>query len=197
MAETDVQQVFAVLNLNLDDYFAPEVVGFFLAQWPEGQFVATDLTGRVVGALCGARLDGGRASVSLLAVDSGSRGMGAGSALLDQFRRACVMSGIGMMQLEVRTSNAKGIEFYRKRGFTISERLPNFYNDGGDGYRMVCVLSGISPFSEGCRRRWNPRPRWRLRGSRSSCRRPALQPLGPRRPRARCCSGRRRRSRRP
>ena len=36
----DLDGIFAVINLNLDDYFAPEAIGFFLSQWPEGQFVA-------------------------------------------------------------------------------------------------------------------------------------------------------------
>ena len=34
----DLDGIFAVINLNLDDYFAPEAIGFFLSQWPEGQF---------------------------------------------------------------------------------------------------------------------------------------------------------------
>ena len=156
MVEADLQQAFTVLNLNLDDYFAPEVVGFFLSQWPEGQFVATDISGRVVGVLCGARLSGDRASVSLLAVDGAYRGQGAGSALLDLLRRACFMSGIATVQLEVRTSNAGAIRFYTRRGFRIAEELPAFYNDGGDGYRMVCDLLTSSA---GCRRRPSRRSR--------------------------------------
>lgn len=142
MTANDVDDVFAVLNLNLDDYFAPDVVEFFLAQWPEGQFVAESLTGGVVGALCGSRLQNGRASVSLLAVDSTARGQGAGGALLDALRRSCIMFGIGTVQLEVRTTNADAIRFYTKRGFRISETLPRFYNDGGDGYRMTCTIGG-------------------------------------------------------
>lgn len=162
MAETDLQQVFAVLNLNLDDYFAPEVVGFFLAQWPEGQFVATSVTGQVIGALCGGRLGGGRASVSLLAVDAPYRGSGAGSALLEALRRQCVMEGIQRIQLEVRTTNTSAMGFYSRRGFRVTESLPSFYNDGGDGYRMVADT--LSPSSAGCRRRPNPPRRSPLPG---------------------------------
>lgn len=150
MTGADLQQAFAVLNLNLDDYFAPEVIEFFLAQWPEGQFVATSVTGEVVGVLCGSRLSGGRASVALLAVDSRWRGEGVGTSLLDQVRRACMFSGIRTLQLEVRTTNASAIGFYTRRGFHIVETLPGFYNDGGSGYRMVCdVLTSAA----GCRRR--------------------------------------------
>lgn len=137
MTANDIEDVFAVLNLNLDDYFAPEVVEFFLAQWPEGQFVAEKVTGGIAGALCGARLGGGRASISLLAVDAASRSRGAGRMLLEALRRECMMEGIGTIQLEVRTTNLNAIEFYARHGFAISETLPRYYNDGGDGYRMV------------------------------------------------------------
>lgn len=147
MTANDVQSVFAVLNLNLDDYFAPEVIEFFLAQWPEGQFVAESITGQIVGAVCCSRLSGNRASVSLLAVDSSVRGRGAGGMLLSNVRRACVMQGIGTIQLEVRTTNTTALEFYKRRGFTVTEFLPSFYNDGGDGYRMTSpTYSGqVSP----------------------------------------------------
>ena len=144
MTANDVDDVFAVLNLNLGEYFAPE---FFLAQWPDGQFVAESLTGQVVGALCGSKLAGNRASVSLLAVDSSVRGMGAGTSLMASLRRACMMNGIGTIQLEVRTTNENAIRFYKRLGFSVSEFLPSFYNDGGDGYRMVSATfsSGVSP----------------------------------------------------
>lgn len=147
MTANDIDDVFAVLNLNLGEYFAPEVIQFFLAQWPDGQFVAESLTGQVVGALCGSKLSGNRASVSLLAVDRSARGMGAGTSLMSSFRRACVMNGLGTIQLEVRTTNDGAIGFYKRLGFTVSEFLPAFYNDGGDGYRMVSATfsTGVSP----------------------------------------------------
>lgn len=147
MTANDVDDVFAVLNLNLGEYFAPEVIQFFLAQWPDGQFVAESLTGQVVGALCGSKLAGNRASVSLLAVDASVRGMGAGTSLMASLRRACMMNGIGTIQLEVRTTNEDAIRFYKRLGFSVSEFLPSFYNDGGDGYRMVSATfsTGVSP----------------------------------------------------
>ena len=137
MTANDVDDVFAVLNLNLGEYFAPEVIQFFLAQWPE----------QVVGALCGSKLAGNRASVSLLAVNSSMRGKGAGTSLMASLRRACMMNGIGTIQLEVRTTNEDAIRFYKRLGFSVSEFLPSFYNDGGDGYRMVSATfsSGVSP----------------------------------------------------
>ncbi len=144
MAEADIMPVFGILNSNLDDFFSEEVIFFFLRQWPEGQFVATDYRGDVIGALCAARLGPGRATVSLLAVDSRHRRAGVGSALLENLDRACFMNGIATLQLEVRTTNSDAVRFYSRRGYRVAEVLPGFYNDGGSGYRMVRDLR-LSP----------------------------------------------------
>lgn len=137
-APADAGAVLALVNNNLDDYFHPDIVDFFLMQWPTGQFIATDFLNRPLGVLVGSRLSRGRASISLLAVNSGVRSMGVGTQLLAYFRRRCMMEGYSMMQLEVRTTNASAIRFYEKQGFRISETLPNFYSNGGSAYRMVC-----------------------------------------------------------
>ena len=142
--EEDLGRIYSVMNGNLDEYFSPEVINFFMAQWPRRQFIAEDVFGNAAGAICGSRLDGGRASISLFAVDASFRRKGVGGMLLDSFRRRCFMDGFGLIQLEVRTTNADAISFYRRRGFSVSENLPHFYSDGGDAYRM-------SAFASGCR----------------------------------------------
>ncbi len=139
--ERDLEGVFAVVNSSLDDFFPPSVIMFFQEQWPQGQFVAADLFGNILGAICGSRLEGGRASISLFAVDEGYRGQGIGGQLLDAFCRRCRMDGYGTIQLEVRTENVRAMAFYEKRGFRRTETLPAFYNDGGNAYRMVLFAS--------------------------------------------------------
>lgn len=139
--QRDVMEVADLMNRNLDDYFAPEVVDFFLMQWPTGQFVATDPFGNILGALCGARLSGGRVSIHLFAVEANHRGQKIGSQLYNEFWFQCRMEGISLIQLEVRTTNVRAMEFYKRRGFVVTEELKGFYNDGGDGYRMVANVN--------------------------------------------------------
>lgn len=134
----DAGIVQALVNNNLDDFFHQDIIGFFLAQWPTGQFIATDFIGRPLGVLVGSRLSGGRASISLLAVNQEVRSMGVGSQLLAYFRRRCMMEGYRTMQLEVRVTNTRAIAFYERHGFMISENLTDFYSNGGSAYRMVC-----------------------------------------------------------
>ena len=142
--QRDVEKVFAIINGNLDDYFSPDVINFFRMQWPTGQFIAEDFLGNPVGAICGSRLDGGRASISLFAVSGNHRGKGIGTQLLEAFRRRCLMEGMSTIQLEVRVTNTNAIRFYEKNGFVKTEYLQSFYNNGGDGYRMVSGTPGIS-----------------------------------------------------
>lgn len=142
--ERDIEKVFSIMNANLDEFFSPDVINFFHMQWPTGQFIAEDLFGNPLGAICGSRLDGGRASISLFAVSSGHRGTGIGTQLLESFRRRCLMEGMSTIQLEVRTTNTNAIRFYERHGFVRTEYLHSFYNDDGDGYRMVSGTPGIS-----------------------------------------------------
>lgn len=134
---SDSTDILRIVNTNLDDYFLPEVIDFFIVQWPDGQFLATDFIGNPVGALVGARLSGNRATISLLAVNADARSKGVGTALINRFRQECIINGITSIQLEVRTTNESAIAFYKKQGFTILERLDCFYNNGGSAFRMV------------------------------------------------------------
>lgn len=140
----DVPAMFRVFNGNLDAYFAPESLEFFMLQWPRGQFVACDLLGRVVGALSAYLLEDGAACVALLAVDEGMRDMGAGSALMDALTAESIGVGASRIQLETRVTNTAAISFYERRGFRRTEFLPGFYDNGGDGVRMVLDLGPSS-----------------------------------------------------
>ena len=144
MRQDDADQAYEVLMSSLDEWYDRSVVDYFLMQWPSGQFVAVDLTGRVVGYIAGARLENGSASVSLLAVSEGCRNMGIGTRLLQSLMAAARISGIGRVQLEVRDTNRTAVRFYQRRGFAVTEHLRGFYNDGGDGLRMAA-----SPYTAG------------------------------------------------
>ncbi len=133
----DVPGMYRVYNTNLDDYFAPENIEFFMMQWPRGQFVAEAITGGIVGSLSSYLLEPTVATITLLAVDAPYRGRGAGSALLDAFIPTCIGSGVSRIQLETRVTNSGAIRFYERKGFTISGMIPKLYSDGGDAYRLI------------------------------------------------------------
>ena len=144
MKPEDLISVYALMNSNLDGTFSLDTIQYFMSFWPEGQYVAVDLFGNLVGALCGTRLTNGRASIALFAVDAKYRGQGIGSKLFDTFRTKCYMSGFSEMQLELRTDNSAAYKFYTKRGFTITEKVFDLYGPGENGYRMVARISHAS-----------------------------------------------------
>ncbi len=137
MREEDVAEAYSLICSSLDEYFAPEVVSYFLAQWPSGQVVACDFSGRVIGYLAGARLSNGRCSIALFCISPDYRSRGIGSMMLERFRHFATMEGMGTIQLEVKENNLAARRFYLRNGFNVTETLPSFYNDGSTGIRMV------------------------------------------------------------
>ena len=144
MKASDLFGVFALMNTNLDGNFSLETIEYFVTMWPEGQFVAEDIFGNLIGALTGTRMSNGRASIALFAVDAKHRHQGVGSRLLDDFRLKCFMQGYTEIQLELRTTNVNALEFYKKHGFRLLENVPDLYGPGEDGLRMVAVSRASS-----------------------------------------------------
>ena len=147
MQASDSIAIYALMNSNLDGTFSLDVIEYFYLCWPEGQLVAEDMFGNIVGALCGTKVDRNRASLSLFAVDARYRGQGIGGKLLESFRTRCYMEGYSEMQLEIRTTNSSAYEFYTNRGFVKTADLPDIYGPGQNGYRMVAKLNRINHVS--------------------------------------------------
>lgn len=147
MEAGDTMPVFALMNSNLDGTFSLDVIEYFLTFWPEGQFVAVDLFGNIVGAICGTLLENGRASIALFAVDSSIRRQGIGGRLFDSFKTKCLIQGRTEIQLELRTDNSVAYKFYTKRGFVITEKVFDLYGPDEHGYRMLVKLDSINHVS--------------------------------------------------
>ncbi|HYE66463.1 MAG TPA: GNAT family N-acetyltransferase, partial [Pyrinomonadaceae bacterium] len=54
----------------------------------------------------------------------------------DGFRRRDVR----MVRLEVRSANMGAQQLYRSLGYTVTQRLPRYYSNGGDGLLMIKSL---------------------------------------------------------
>jgi ribosomal protein S18 acetylase RimI-like enzyme len=66
--------------------------------------------------------DGHRGWVYYLAVDPAHRRAGHGRALMHEAERLLLARGCPKLNLQVRTSNAEVIDFYRELGYTVEER---------------------------------------------------------------------------
>lgn len=137
MRPEDADQVYRIICESLDQYYAPEIASFFLAQWPKGQLVFCDAAGKIHGFLSGALLVKNITAVSMFAVEKEYRNRGIGTQLLNAFRRESAMRGCMLIQLEVREENGGAIRFYERNGFTKTELLLAFYDDDGNAVRMI------------------------------------------------------------
>lgn len=141
MRHEDEAQAHSLICRSLEEYFLPETVSYFRMQWGHGQIVATDIFGRVIGYLAGAKLPNGHVSIHLFCVAEEHRGKGLGTIILERFKQAAIMEGYNVIQLEVKANNTSAYKFYSERGFVPVEKLDNFYNDGSSGIRMICDLT--------------------------------------------------------
>jgi len=136
----DSDRLYEILRTSLDEFFRQEMISYFHLQWPKGQLVACDVTGRPIGFMSVSKIDMTHARIMMFAVDRDHRSFGVGSQLMMHFRRVAMMNGINHISLEVRPSNMRAINFYRRHGFVATEVMKNYYNDGGDAVRMDAVV---------------------------------------------------------
>jgi ribosomal-protein-alanine N-acetyltransferase len=81
-----------------------------------------------------------RARLYSLVVAPWARGRGIARTLMETAKQAAAARGCSTMSLEVRCDNVPAINLYRKLGYRFIERLPRYYEDGRDGFRLQCSL---------------------------------------------------------
>jgi ribosomal-protein-alanine N-acetyltransferase len=81
-----------------------------------------------------------RARLYSLVVAPWARGRGIARTLMETVKQAAAARGCNTMTLEVRCDNVPAISLYRKLGYRFIERLPRYYEDGQDGFRLECSL---------------------------------------------------------
>ena len=136
----DSDRLYEISLSSLDQLYREEMFTFFYTQWPKGQIVACDYSGRPVGFLSSTKTDTFSARIVMLAVDRSHRSLGLGSKLITELKRISMMNGIYNISLEVRISNTRAMNFYRRHGFVPTEFLRNYYDDGGDALRMNTII---------------------------------------------------------
>jgi ribosomal protein S18 acetylase RimI-like enzyme len=125
--DTDKQEVIALWNDVLPDSaphndpatsirnkLAVEHDLFFVAVEPED--------GPVVGTVMGG-YDGHRGWIYSVAVKPDCRRLGLGTSLIRRMEAALIERGCLKVNLQVRSSNAAVVEFYRTLGYVVEERI--------------------------------------------------------------------------
>lgn len=82
-----------------------------------------------------------------LAVNPKEESKGYGRQLMSMCENEAAHRACVKMSLEVRQDNYRGIEFFKKLGFTVKSSLSDYYKDGMDGYRMSKPLKLSIPLN--------------------------------------------------
>ena len=102
-----------------------------------------DDDGSFIGFAAGRTVDPEEHVVELfnIGVESEKQGGGSGQMLFDRFLKDCAAIGTKRILLEVRVSNARAIQFYKRNGFERLGLRPGFYSDPTeDGFTMEFSL---------------------------------------------------------
>ncbi len=96
---------------------------------------------RIAGFLCVLVGSDGTGHITTIGVAPEHRRRGLAERLLAHLDQALQERSIGSAVLEVRVSNHSAQNLYKTCGFSILQRLSNYYNDGEDGFLMVKSLN--------------------------------------------------------
>jgi ribosomal protein S18 acetylase RimI-like enzyme len=122
------------IEAAIAEFYTPERIAGELDARPgwDGWIVAVEDDG-VVGAGAGGVTAPGLAEVYVLYLDPGRRGEGIGTLLLDAITERHRAQGAREQWVSVEPENAKGLPFYRARGFEDRGTRPAWGVDAGDG----------------------------------------------------------------
>ncbi len=103
--------------------------------------VAVDKSGALVGsALAFTRRDSDSARAYSLAIAKQARGQGLGARLIRELERRSRKAGFARIHLEVAVDNRPAVALYTTLEFTLVRRIPKYYEDGKDAWRMTKAL---------------------------------------------------------
>ncbi len=149
--ELTVEWIQAVQKLFLEgtgeQYFAGSIQSLPVPKW-EGNLMLFDSKKETPqsmrGLLWSTPFKEDTVRIVSFVLDPGSRNKGWGSQAWSTLIQSLAGTQYTTVQLEVRATNDKAIEFYRKRGLEVVQELHGYYNNG-IGYLMRGPLRTINP----------------------------------------------------
>lgn len=136
--EVQPQDFFSIIKLayeSLTEVYSPMVFNTFYESYPKG-FLVAEKNKKIVGFIIGIKMSDVGAKISMMAVNKNYRRNKIGSLLINNLIQRLKQDNVLILDLEVRTNNTSAIQFYKKHGFIISEKILKFYQTGEDAYIM-------------------------------------------------------------
>lgn len=139
MADADLDVVRGIDTLVYPDPWAPEFVAGQLRDTERWVHLVAERDGAVVGhAAFTVAVD--EAHVTTVAVLPDEQGSGIGARLVAALCREAVARGLDAMTLEVRASNRRAVDLYRRFGFAPAGVRPDYYDPAGDDGREDALV---------------------------------------------------------
>lgn len=114
----------------------------YLLNAPEAvAYRAVTHDGLMVGFIVGLSEPDQTGHITTLGVAPEHRRRRIAEAMLLKVEEAFRRRGLRTARLEVRSVNAGAQQLYRNLGYTVTQRLPRYYSNGGDGLLMVKPLA--------------------------------------------------------
>lgn len=114
--------------------------GFLVVDEPSpGDGVGGDVAGYVIGVV----VERNRSSfghIKNIAVKPDRQGTGRGRTLLERSLTVLASQGADTVRLEVRPSNERAIDLYRRYGFGLERTKPDYYPDGEEAFQLARPL---------------------------------------------------------
>ena len=121
--------------------YSRETFEYLLTSPESVSYRAVTADGAMVGFIVGIVEPDATGHITTLGVAPEHRRRGVAQGMLrkveDGFRRR----GVRIMRLEVRSVNTGAQGLYVKLGFSVTQRLPRYYSNGGDGLLMIKSLN--------------------------------------------------------
>lgn len=132
------KDMFAVIKLasdTLTEKYNPAIFNYFYETYPD-LFIVAELGKKIIGFIIGIKINTQMSKILMLTVSEKYRKKNIASSLLNQFENTILKEGINEIELEVKTLNKNAIKFYQKKGYTIEEKISNYYQNNENAFIM-------------------------------------------------------------
>ena len=127
-----------VYQIEVESFSNPYEIAILQQLYDIGAgFLVAIEDGEVVGYIIFWIKEEGLGHIIALAVDKKFRGQHIATRLLMMAMTIFKNCDIHRITLEVKSHNDIAVSFYKKFGFVIDRKVPNYYEDGSDAYVMI------------------------------------------------------------
>ena len=120
--------------------YSRETFEYLLTSPESVSYRAVTPDGTMVGFIVGIVEPDATGHITTLGVAPEHRRRGVAQRMLAKVEEGFRRRGVRITRLEVRSVNAGAQDLYQKLGFAVTQRLPRYYSNGGDGLLMIKSL---------------------------------------------------------